>query len=143
LININDVEFEKLLKEAADLLYVVYGIFARFGVDADKVFALVHQANMSKMGPDGKPIRREDGKILKSENYRPADLSDIVLANQMGVDAVSTRPFSELTAESAFEKSNDPIINAARETVEVTEAPAELTIGQWFKMILAGRWVNK
>jgi hypothetical protein len=97
---------------------------------------------MSKMGPDGKPIRREDGKILKSENYRPADLSDIVLANQMGVDAVSTRPFSELTAESAFEKSNDPIINAARETIEVTDAvptDKDWTIADWFKNVILRR----
>ena len=36
------------------------------------------QSNMSKLGEDGKPIRREDGKILKGPNYRPADVSDLV-----------------------------------------------------------------
>lgn len=41
----------------------------------DKAFALVHASNMSKLGEDGKPIRREDGKILKGPNYKPADLS--------------------------------------------------------------------
>lgn len=35
----------------------------------------VHRSNMSKLGPDGKPIRREDGKILKGPNYSKADLT--------------------------------------------------------------------
>lgn len=38
----------------------------------------VHASNMSKLGEDGKPIRREDGKILKGPNYKEPDLSDLV-----------------------------------------------------------------
>jgi len=41
-------------------------------------FQLVHQSNMSKLGPDGKPIFREDGKVLKGPNYRAPDLSGLV-----------------------------------------------------------------
>jgi len=37
----------------------------------------VHASNMSKLGDDGKPVRREDGKVLKGPNYKPADLSDL------------------------------------------------------------------
>lgn len=44
-----------------------------------EVFRRVHQSNMSKLGEDGKPIRREDGKVLKGPNYSPADLTDIAL----------------------------------------------------------------
>ena len=33
---------------------------------------------MSKLGEDGKPIYREDGKVLKGPNYKLADLSDII-----------------------------------------------------------------
>ena len=44
----------------------------------DEVFRRVHASNMSKLGDDGKPIRREDGKILKGPNYKAPDLMDIV-----------------------------------------------------------------
>jgi predicted HAD superfamily Cof-like phosphohydrolase len=30
---------------------------------------IVHESNMSKLGADGQPVRREDGKILKGPNY--------------------------------------------------------------------------
>jgi len=43
--------------------------------DFDRIFAEVHRSNMSKLGDDGKPVYREDGKVLKSSNYSPADLS--------------------------------------------------------------------
>jgi predicted HAD superfamily Cof-like phosphohydrolase len=69
---------ENMLKEAVDLLYVIYGFAATFGLDIDTAFNRVHQSNMSKLGDDGKPIYREDGKVLKSKNYKPADLGDLV-----------------------------------------------------------------
>lgn len=72
--DMSDVDIKKLAKELADLLYVVYGFACKVGIPIDEVFAKVHQSNMTKLGPDGNPIFREDGKILKSENYKPADL---------------------------------------------------------------------
>jgi len=54
----------------ADLLYVVYGTAAEFGLPIDDIFEEVHRSNMSKAGPDG-PIYREDGKVLKGPNYSP------------------------------------------------------------------------
>lgn len=47
------------------------------GKTLQEVFRRVHQSNMSKLGEDGKPVRREDGKILKGPNYQPVDLTDI------------------------------------------------------------------
>lgn len=44
----------------------------------DEAFTRVHASNMSKLGEDGKPIRRSDGKIQKGPNYKPADLLDLV-----------------------------------------------------------------
>lgn len=38
----------------------------------------VHKSNMSKLGDDGKPIRRGDGKILKGPNYKLAILDDLI-----------------------------------------------------------------
>jgi predicted HAD superfamily Cof-like phosphohydrolase len=46
--------------------------------DLEQALRRVHQSNMSKLGPDGKPIYREDGKVLKGPNYQPPDLSDLV-----------------------------------------------------------------
>ena len=61
-----------------DLLVVVYGGGHAFGIDLDKCFAEVHRSNMSKLGEDGKPIYREDGKILKGENYSEPNLGKIL-----------------------------------------------------------------
>lgn len=52
-----------------DLLYVVYGAGHAFGLDLDKCFKEVHASNMSKLGDDGKPIHREDGKVLKGPSF--------------------------------------------------------------------------
>lgn len=47
------------------------------GIFEEAVFR-VHASNMSKLGEDGKPIKREDGKVLKGPNYKAPDLSDLV-----------------------------------------------------------------
>ena len=57
-----------------DILYVTYGAGHAFGVNLDKCFKEVQRSNMSKLGEDGKPIYREDGKVMKGENYSPPDL---------------------------------------------------------------------
>lgn len=44
----------------------------------DMAFLRVHDSNMSKLGEDGKPILREDGKILKGPNYKPPQLNDLI-----------------------------------------------------------------
>ena len=68
-----------LLKELADLVYVCYGYADRFGWDLDEAFRRVHLSNMSKLDPvTGKPIFREDGKILKSSAYKEPNLKDLV-----------------------------------------------------------------
>ena len=41
-------------------------------------FLMVHDSNMSKLDEDGKPIFREDGKVLKGPNYRAPDLSNLL-----------------------------------------------------------------
>lgn len=69
---------ENVLKELADLVYVTYGYAATFGWDLDEAIRRVHASNMSKLGADGKPIYRDDGKVLKGPNYKQADLKDLV-----------------------------------------------------------------
>ena len=68
----------ELLKELADLVYVTYGYAATYGWDLDEAVRRVHLSNMSKLGPQGKPIKRPDGKVLKGSNYWKPDLSDLV-----------------------------------------------------------------
>ena len=73
---------EKNLVEVADaltdLLYVVYGAGHSFGINLDKCFEEVHNSNMSKLGEDGRPIYREDGKVLKGPNYWSPNLKKIL-----------------------------------------------------------------
>ncbi len=57
-----------------DILYVTYGAGHAFGLDLDACFREVQRSNMSKLGEDGKPIYREDGKVLKGSNYSEPDL---------------------------------------------------------------------
>tara|TARA_R100000664_G_scaffold15623_1_gene24204 strand:- start:359 stop:739 length:381 start_codon:yes stop_codon:yes gene_type:complete len=69
---------EATLKELADLVYVCYQYAENMGWFLDEALDRVHKSNMSKLGEDGKPIYREDGKVLKGPNYQPPDLSDII-----------------------------------------------------------------
>ena len=68
---------ENLTKELADLIYVAIGMAVTFGLPLVEVFERVHQSNMSKLGEDGKPIYREDGKVMKGPNYQPPTLEDL------------------------------------------------------------------
>jgi Uncharacterized protein conserved in bacteria len=61
-----------------DILYVVYGAGATFGIDLDATYKEVHRSNMSKLDESGKPIYREDGKVLKGKNYSPPDLKSVL-----------------------------------------------------------------
>ena len=61
-----------------DLLYVVYGAGHAFGIDLDDCFKEVHQSNLSKLGPDFRPIKREDGKVRKPDTYFPPDLKTVL-----------------------------------------------------------------
>ena len=61
-----------------DILYVVYGAGHAFGIDLDDCFHEVHSSNMTKLGADGRPLYREDGKVMKGTNYREPDLTAFV-----------------------------------------------------------------
>lgn len=67
-----------LFKELGDLQYVLTGLCVTFGIPMEKIMQEIHRSNMSKLGEDGKPIFRADGKILKGPNYREANLKKIV-----------------------------------------------------------------
>jgi predicted HAD superfamily Cof-like phosphohydrolase len=69
---------EACLKELADLIYVCAQYAENMDWDIEQALRRVHKSNMSKLGDDGKPVKRKDGKVLKGPNYKPPDLSDLV-----------------------------------------------------------------
>ena len=72
-----DIEAEAL-KELADLIYVCYQYAENMGWLLDEALYRVHLSNMSKLDDEGKPVYREDGKVLKGPNYKPPTLTDLV-----------------------------------------------------------------
>lgn len=68
---------ENQLKELADLVFVCYQYAAARGWNLDVAMRRVFESNMSKL-VDGKPLRREDGKVLKGPNYQPPILEDLL-----------------------------------------------------------------
>ena len=73
-----DRDMIQIADALTDLLYVVYGAGHAFGIDLDECFQEVHSSNMSKLGPHGKPIHREDGKVMKCPGYFEPDLESIL-----------------------------------------------------------------
>ncbi len=65
------------LKELADVAYVCYQLAAAFGWDLDVALDRVHASNMSKL-ENRHPVKDAEGKVLKSKNYQPPSLEDLV-----------------------------------------------------------------
>lgn len=59
----------------ADMMYILIGTALSYGIPIERVFNEVHSSNMTKLGEDGKPILRGDGKILKPKGFKPVNLS--------------------------------------------------------------------
>lgn len=63
-----------------DKLYILFGTIIAHGLQykIEEVFDEIHRSNMSKLDDNGKPIYREDGKIMKSANYFLPDIKSIL-----------------------------------------------------------------
>ncbi len=63
-----------------DMLYILCGTILEHGMQhkIEEVFEEIQRSNMSKLGPDGKPIYREDGKVLKGPDYSKPDIQTIL-----------------------------------------------------------------
>lgn len=70
-------DLENIAKELADIIYIVCGTAVSYGIPLDRVFEEVHRSNMAKL-VDGKPVRRDDGKILKPEGWTPPNIKKIL-----------------------------------------------------------------
>lgn len=90
-VDLLEEEFEEYLEAVAtnniieiadalgDIVYIAFGTALTYGIDLDAVLDEIHKSNMSKLGTDGKPIYREDGKVLKGPNYRKPDIAAVLL----------------------------------------------------------------
>lgn len=71
----NNNDLENIAKELADIIYIVAGTAHAYGINLDAVFEKVHESNMEKF-PNGKILRRADGKIQKPEGWTMPDISE-------------------------------------------------------------------
>lgn len=70
----------EIAQELSDLVIVAYGMAQLHGIDLDRALDAVHASNMSKLGDDGQPLYRDDGKVLKGPNYQPPDMAAVIEA---------------------------------------------------------------
>jgi predicted HAD superfamily Cof-like phosphohydrolase len=88
----NNGDIIEVADALADQLYILLGTMVSHGMGdvIEDIFDEVHRSNMSKLGLDGKPLYREDGKVLKGPNYSPPNVSKYLLDdNQLEI------PFDE------------------------------------------------
>lgn len=73
-----DDALSTIAKELADVIIVALGAALELGIPLSEVFDEVMLSNMSKLQSDGKPLYREDGKVMKGPNYKPPDILKII-----------------------------------------------------------------
>lgn len=76
----NNNDLVEVADALGDMLYILCGTIIEHGMQhkIDEVFNEIQRSNMSKLGDDGKPIYREDGKVLKGPNYFKPDIGKII-----------------------------------------------------------------
>lgn len=74
----NTDDYVAVCDALADMLYIIYGTAVSYGIPINEIFQEVHNSNLSKLGEDGKPMYREDGKVLKGPNYFKPDIKRII-----------------------------------------------------------------
>lgn len=76
----NEGDLVEVADALGDMLYILCGTILEHGMQhkIEEVFEEIQRSNMSKLGPDGKPIYREDGKVLKGPEYFPPNIPAIL-----------------------------------------------------------------
>ncbi|WP_300437007.1 nucleoside triphosphate pyrophosphohydrolase family protein [Christiangramia sp.] len=76
----NNSDLAEVADALGDMLYILCGTIIEHGMQhkIEEVFDEIQSSNMSKLGADGKPIYREDGKVLKGPNYFKPDILKIL-----------------------------------------------------------------
>lgn len=73
-------DLTEIADACGDMLYILCGTLLKHGLQhkIEEVFEEIQRSNMSKLDKDGKPIYREDGKVLKSDQYFKPDIKTIL-----------------------------------------------------------------
>ncbi len=73
-------DLEEVADALGDMLYILCGTIIEHGLQhkIEAVFDEIQRSNMSKLGADGQPIYREDGKVMKGPGYFRPDISKIL-----------------------------------------------------------------
>ena len=76
----NDDDLVEVADALGDMLYILCGTIIEHGLQhkIEEVFDEIQRSNMSKLGEDGEPIYREDGKVLKGPNYFKPKIQEIL-----------------------------------------------------------------
>jgi predicted HAD superfamily Cof-like phosphohydrolase len=76
----NDGDLVEVADALGDMLYILCGTIIEHGMQdkIEEVFNEIQRSNMSKLGADGKPIFREDGKVLKGPSYFTPNIKEIL-----------------------------------------------------------------
>ena len=76
----NNNDMVEVADALGDMLYILCGTIIEHGMQhkIETVFEEIQRSNMSKLGKDGLPIFREDGKVLKGPNYFKPDIKKIL-----------------------------------------------------------------
>ena len=76
----NNNDMVEVADALGDMLYILCGTIIEHGMEhkIDEIFREIQNSNMSKLGADGSPIYREDGKVLKGPNYFKPDIEGIL-----------------------------------------------------------------
>ena len=76
----NNNDMVEVADALGDMLYILCGTIIEHGIEhkIDEIFKEIQNSNMSKLGADGSPIYREDGKVLKGPNYFKPDIEGIL-----------------------------------------------------------------
>lgn len=76
----NNNDLVEVADALGDMLYILAGTILEHGMQykISEVFDEIQRSNMSKLGEDGKPIYREDGKVLKGPNYFKPNIKEIL-----------------------------------------------------------------
>lgn len=81
-------DMSEIADALGDQLYILLGTILKHGLQhkIEEVFEEIHESNMSKLGEDGKPVLREDGKIIKGPKYFRPKIQMILDSTNMGLD---------------------------------------------------------
>lgn len=76
----NNNDLVEVADALGDMLYILCGTILEHGMQhkIEEVFEEIQRSNMSKLGENGKPIYREDGKVLKGPNYFKPDIEGVL-----------------------------------------------------------------